>query len=473
MTRRTLLFASGAFILGAGLAMLAVLFVVPRKNGDVSSIQCRATNAGLELATEHGQVHIYNAGRTADPVAEGTLNETLPVPPGQYDLRVFFSRSADHQTQWVRDVDVVAGERKVVSAAFTTGELIVEARVGAPDAEPHQVVAYVFNLDDHDQIVTSMAPGEAVLIEPGSYDVRVVLNVVAQERDVRWDNIQVNGGALTRLKVEFPRGTLLITAQNAAEPLPPTAVSLTLYRAGDPQEQVIHTGRAGEPMGLPTGSYDVKATLTVANNKPTRWLRDVPIKDNETLERSVAFTAGTVVAKARLSEGDELGPFDVYIYYYRAGDHEQPITYTPLGEPARLSAGRYDVRAHFFRSNDQPDVWIRDQDVPAGQVVRISIAFLSGKLLVRAFDADGAELVGDNIFLHVYPAGQRIRPITTVRSGVLLVLAEGAYDIRAEDTRGISREFWLENVEVRSGALSETSVTFEMAGADEARNTKP
>ena len=108
----------------------------------------------------------------------------------------------------------------------------------------------------------------------------------------------------------------------------------------------------------------------------------------------------------------------------------------------------------------QPDIWIRDLEIEAGETRRRTVAFPSGKLLIRAYDETGVELIGDNVFIYVYAAGERSKPVVVARSGELLTLTEGDYDIHAEDTRRENEVRWLERIRLRSGLISEQSVTF-------------
>ncbi|MAE64751.1 MAG: hypothetical protein CMJ18_10835, partial [Phycisphaeraceae bacterium] len=326
---------------------------------------------------------------------------------------------------------------------------------------PHTVVAYVFRPGDHDEIVTSMGTGRTVLIEPGLYDVRAVMTVAARERMVRWHQVEIAEGRHHRLDVSFRRGALRVAALNAGRPLAGETVRLTAYRAEDDQEEPLQSGRASVPMALPVGRYDVKATFSGSSDQPSRWLRDVEIAEDVTLDRAVEFRSGTINVTATLGDGDALSAFDVYVYYYRPGDHAQAVAYTPLGEAATLEAGHYDVRAHFFRSHDQPNVWVRNQELPAGRTVRIRLSFLSGTLLIRARDAQGAEFLGDNVFVDVFAANQRVKPIASARGSETMILGEGTYDVRVVDTRQASRETWLEGLTVVPGRLTEESVTLQ------------
>jgi hypothetical protein len=235
-------------------------------------------------------------------------------------------------------------------------------------------------------------------------------------------------------------------------------VTLSVFQAGDVQEEVIDEGLAGEPLDLALGRYDVKATFIQANDKPVRWLRGLDLKLDTTQEATVEFTSGTLTIQAALKGGRAVGSYDVYLYYYRSEDHAEPVGYTPAGEPAVLEAGAYDVRAHFFRSHDQPDIWLRDVAVRSGQVTRHTVTFPAAELLLRAYDASGRELVGDNVFVYVYASNQRKRPLASARSGEVLILTEDLYDLRVVDTRRPGDGIWLPAVQLRAGTLTQRSV---------------
>jgi hypothetical protein len=327
------------------------------------------------------------------------------------------------------------------------------------------VVGYVFTPQDHDQIITSIQSHEIAVLSAGRYDLRVVFTVESEEKGVTWlRDIPVEVGGHARREVQFQRGALLVEAHNAGEKIPRGAANLTVYAAGDEQEEVVDSGLAGVPLSLQRGRYDVKVTFTDSNDRPSRWLRSLEIVEDETLKESIVFSSGTLIVDAAMAGVTQPVDFQIYVYYYAAGDHQQPVAYAPAGEPVVLEAGRYDLRAHFFRSHDQPDIWVRGIDLHAGQIAQQSVVFASGRLLVRAYDAGGRELMGDDVFLHVFAARQRSRAIVVARSGEELILAEGAYDLRLEDTRHPASEQWLENVVVSAGDRKELSANLRTGG---------
>jgi hypothetical protein len=464
MTRKT------AGLLGMlALLLLVCEWVVLRSiygRSPLASVECRATNAGVGLAPEQVRVFVYPTGRPWELVAEGHIQETLLVPPGRYDLRLLLVASADQQSEWFREVELSEGDLVVKKAVFSAGELSITSP-RSTGSEAGQLIVYVFSTENHDQIITSIrSPGTVVLAE-GTYDLRAVLSLESEERGVIWlRGVQLEAGAQTAREVQFQRGRLLVDARNAGETLPSEAVSLTVYAAGDHQEEVVDWGRAGVPLSLERGRYDAQLTFALSNDRPSRWLRGLEIVENETLEQGVEFSSGSVLVDAEMTGGERLRDFQVYVYFYPAGDHREPVAYTPAGQAVVLESGLYDLRVHFFRSHDQPDVWFRRVTVQPGPQAKYTATFPSGRLLVRAYDQDRRELIGDDIFLYVHDThdshalGGRSRPIAVARSGQELILTAGEYDVRLEDTRAPGRVEWLRRVLVQPGERNELSVSF-------------
>ncbi len=447
-----------AFVLGLAAVGEGLWIWQLRGAARTASIEVRATNAGVELAPEDARVFIGPADRGQGDVVEGPLEQRLEVAPGAYDIRVLFSRSSDQQEQSLEPVTVAAGERLIRTIEFGSGELNVRVPVGETAGT---AVVYVFAHGDRDRVITSMPADQPALIAPGAYDLRVVLVEGSEEKQIRWrEQVPVKAGMQTRVQVPFERGALLLRARNSGEALPGGAVEVTVYRAGDDDRALLETGTAHAEIALAAGRYDVKAVFVASHDRPERWLRDLRIEADTTLEQVVEFASGTVVVEASLEDGAPLDRFDAYVYYYPAGDHMQPIAYTTTPDPAVLGSGRYDLRVSFHRSHDRPDIWIRGLELGPGQRIVKRVAFASGHLLVRAFDLAGNELIGDTVFVYVHAAGERSRPLAVARSGEIITLGAGRYDVGTVDSRRPGTRQWLAGVQVQPGRLAEHSVVY-------------
>ena len=64
---------------------------------------------------------------------------------------------------------------------------------------------------------------------------------------------------------------------------------------------------------LAVGCYDVKVTFQDSNDKPSRWLMGLEIREDETREETVEFSSGTVVVNAQMQDGDALANFQASI----------------------------------------------------------------------------------------------------------------------------------------------------------------
>ena len=423
-------------------------------------LEIRATNAGIALKAEDGEVSLHPAGQPERQVARGQFRERLKVPPGRYDVRAMFTRARDAPTRWSEEsIALKAGQSAIYRVEFAAGELTVEAPVADGSGN---VMVYVFAAGERTKVTTAMRAGEPVILSPAKYDLRVVLTQDSEEKMVRWRQaVPVKTGLQTQIEVAFERGQLTVSARNGEKVLPDGAVELTLFQSGDAMGKLVATGHAGTPLHLPVGSYDVRATFTAGSDAPERWLRDVSIEDGGDIHSTVDFSSGSLRIAAYL--GDiELERYQAYVYAYRAGQHVTPVAYASAPDPLVLESGRYDVRVTYVRAHDQPSRWLYNVEVPVQRTHSTSVRFESGRLLVRAYDAKGEAFIGDRVFVTVFASGARHGPVAIARAGELLTLSEGKYDVRLQDTtRPSAAPRWHLGAHVETGQRSELDIIFE------------
>ena len=118
--------------------------------------------------------------------------------------------------------------------------------------------------------------------------------------------------------------------------------------------------------GLEVGRYDARVTYTDSTDKASRWLRRVEVRDGERTEKTVEFSSGTLIVDAEPEGGEALRQFDAYVYYYRAGEHRQPIAYT--------TAGAYDLRVADTRSSSR-EKWLSNVPVRLGGRAEVTVRF--------------------------------------------------------------------------------------------------
>ncbi len=443
--------AIGVLSVVAIVQALALSFLFLSVSQPDSTLIVGVTSAGVPLTGVEGRVIVYREGERQAPYANGLVGQSLALAPGVYDLRLVLTGAAGAPAGWLTGVDLAEGEDEEASVEVAVGELMLSIDTPASGT----VLIQVFEEGKHDHVVSALAPGERIFLRPGRYDVRAAIMRDTEEKDVRWvEGVEIAAGLLSAPGVLFPRSQLLVRAKANDKALDSTAVEVTVYRAGDDMLEIIETGVAEVPIELNPGAYHFEARLLTAADKPVRSVDSVELADGKLVESSVEFETATVHTQARLTGGETLDAYHAYVYFYRVGDHTQAIAYAPAGQPVVLSTGTYDLRASYFRSADQPDLWLRGVKLKPGEERHVPFDFPSGKLIVRAFDDAGEELIGDNVIIRVYSDQTRSGPVSTARSGELQVLSAGVYDIAVEDTRRAAI-LWLDGTRVSAGELTE------------------
>lgn len=442
----------GVLLLVIVVQALALAYLLQTNTQPASTLTVTVTSAGVPLTGVEGRVVVYRAGQR-QPYANGQVGQALPLAPDSYDLRVVLTGAAGGPAGRLTGVPVAADSAAQASVEVPVGELLTT--IDAPSSG--RVLVQVFAEGKHDRVIAAPNPGTRILLSPGRYDVRAAYIRDNEEKDVRWiEGVAVEAGLLTAPAATFPRSQLLVNAEANGRTLESALVEVTVYRAGDDMLQIVESGTAGIPIELNPGVYDVEAQLLSAADRPVRSIDSVVLSEGETTEGRVVFETATVITQANQAAGAGLGDYDAYVYFYDPADHTQAIVYAPAGQPVVLSAGTYDLRANYFRSADQPDVWLRGVDLVAGEQRHVPFSFPSGSLIVRAFDATGEELLGDSAIIRVYSDESRAVPVAISRGGEIRVLSAGSYDIAVEDTRNAVVR-WLDDTEVVAGELTERS----------------
>ena len=123
MSRKVLIAVAAVLVLMAGEYLLLRQLLVPK---ELAGIVCRATNAGLPLDPDSVRVYVHPEGQPGEIVAEGRSGRAIAAPPGTYDVRLLLQGSSDHQTVWLRAVELPEGARVFRDAEFSAGRLEVE-----------------------------------------------------------------------------------------------------------------------------------------------------------------------------------------------------------------------------------------------------------------------------------------------------------------------------------------------------------
>lgn len=129
-------------------------------------------------------------------------------------------------------------------------------------------------------------------------------------------------------------GAIVINARAGGEP---AKADVVVYTAtADPQE--VTKGKAGRPIAVPVGTYDVEIICTDLLDHPSQRLQAVKVA-GEAVEREVTFPAGTTVLNVKKG-GSNLR--NVELKFLKAGGGEVPGTARP-GVPFKMSPGNYEA----------------------------------------------------------------------------------------------------------------------------------
>lgn len=129
-------------------------------------------------------------------------------------------------------------------------------------------------------------------------------------------------------------GSLLINARSGGEP---AKAEVVIYTAtADPQE--VTKGKAGRPISVPAGSYDVEIICTELVDHPSQRLQAVKV-GGEQVEREVTFPSGTTILNVKKG-GRALR--NVELRFKKSGGDEVPGSARP-GVPFKLSPGNYEA----------------------------------------------------------------------------------------------------------------------------------
>lgn len=448
-------------LIGACVSGVPASFSNEALAADNATIRLGITSAGIPLQASDGKVLVFSTG--ADKILQGRagIAQPIAVPAGTYDIRFIIDRARDRPTVDIKAVTLVPGQRYETTIEVALGELTVSVQDSKKRATGHAPArVQVFAAGRRTREITSMAPGERIWLSAGLYDLRTTYLEGTRELAAKWrTGISIQAGIANDIAVAFQRGWLRIDATNAALKLDPKQAEIWVYEAGDVQQRVVEKGQVSRPVNLAVGRYDVRVRFIGSNDRAIRWIKGLEVIDGDLAVKGVRFTSGKLTIDARLQDGPPLETFDAYVYVYREGDHETPVAYLPAGHSFILEQGRYDLRVHYRRSDDQPDIWLRKLTLTSGEAVRRSVEFPSARLLLRVLDQRGEELIGDNIFVFAYAEGARAKPVSIGRSGKIQILTAGRYALRIEDTRN-ARSYWLAPQNLVPGKLIERVVQF-------------
>lgn len=218
---------------------------------------------------------------------------TFRLPPGEYAIKVSAEGIAA-PLQWVRGIQVAAGETVSRSVDFSSGTLSVRLTA---NGELQKGWVGVFAADDDDNRVAQRYPKANAennprffRLPPGDYAIKTSAEGIAAP--VQWiRGITVTAGETTERSVDFAAGTLSVGVTVDGQ-LAKGWVGV--YPAGDEDNRLAQrypkASAENNPrfFRLPPGEYDVYASAENVSAEG-RWLRGIEIEAGTVVDRAVDF----------------------------------------------------------------------------------------------------------------------------------------------------------------------------------------
>lgn len=262
--------------------------------------------------------------------------------------------------------------------------------------------------------------------------------------------------------VESMEATFVPGELTVSVPEPKGRIDVEVYHQGE--EALAASGRAGEPMPLGSGAYDVRAYVTDAHGAVRRegWARLVEVKSGEKVPLRIALAKGPARVTVRVRLNGLPAPGGTRITLHRPGRKDDEVASGYADEPFDAPPGRWDVRAAVqANALGELDVWREAVEMQAGADVALTLDARQKQALVRAWAEAAGEPV-DEAALMVLAPGTRGDSDWSLEPHTPTALPEGTYTIAARlETPGGELRGYRDGVKV--GAEGEQDVVVELA----------
>lgn len=326
------------------------------------------------------------------------------------------------------------------AVAATATLTVVFTNNGEPLPDPSQGRFYVYEEQKRERYLAWATAAQPVRVEEGTYDIviRYVNDTIVEERVLESFTLTGNVTHEENFSIVPARLTVEITA--GGTPIHVHSGSYNVYIAGT-RGTPLASRRPGERLTLRAGRYDIEVLYRDPRALQSTWLNDYLIIDEhvETVDIGVAPTSLRVSLTHRgIPVSSTEGEWEVH----RSGD-PQPFAGGQSGQPVELPAGIYDIRVSYHGFGVTPlERWVRDvvvEDSTRETIEVVEEASAEMRVNIR----HGGNPLREAWF-DVYAAGRTETPLATLRSGSVLDVPAGRYDIRCTYRKGsIRAEKWL------------------------------
>jgi hypothetical protein len=311
---------------------------------------------------------------------------------------------------------------------------------GEPLPDPSLGRVYVYEEEKRERYLAWADAVRPIRIEEGTYDIviRYSNDTIVEERVL--ESFELSGDVIHEESFSIVPAYLTVEITAGGNPIHVHSGSYNVYLAGR-RDKPLAARRPGELLTLRAGRYDIEALYRDPQGLQSAWLNDYLVVD----EHLETVDIGVASARLRVSltySGIPIPPSEGEWEVHRSGD-PQPFAGGQSGQQIELPAGVYDVRVFYDGFDTTPlERWVRGFEVNGSTGEIIEVAEESGSEMLVNVRRDGRIL--REAWFSVYPAGQSETPLTTQRSGNVIDVPDGRYDIHCTYRVGsIRTERWL------------------------------
>ncbi len=306
----------------------------------VASLRILITN-GKDVGGT-GLFQVRPAGQHGgEVIASGGSNDDIRVPAGTYDVEVSYHDGTANKIIWF-------------DALAVSGHVVKSVDMGMPVASLHILITNagkdvggngLFEVRPAGQhgadVIVSGRSGDTVRLAAGTYSTDVRYNDGAVNKEIWLDGLALAGKVDKTVEIGAPGADVTWHILNHGQDVGQDAF-YEIRPAGNHRGDVIVSGRSGDAIRLPPGTYDVDFTYRKDAFSKTIWL------DHQTFSGKMDRTTDLALNLAHPTVTATLNGTDVgekaRIGILPAGQQDE-VGNIPGGQTALVEAGRYDFTA--------------------------------------------------------------------------------------------------------------------------------
>lgn len=265
--------------------------------------------------------------------------------------------------------------------------------------------------------------------------------------------------------------TLVLTARDNVKKV--FYAEYTLYDAVTKSKIKFAAGVKMTEIPLKPGKYNLK--IYNPKGRLTQWVKNITLKQDQRLVRTVLFVEGTMVVGAKSNAGQNI--FALY-FLYESGTEDQKYFISGVGEKRlKVNPGTYDLKVKDPKT--KRETWEVEIKVGPGEQVKKVVSFAHGTLMISSRNKQKKQIFAE---YYVYKHQKKAR---SHRSAVELIdadsieeeqvkavkfasgtgsqrisLPSGRYDIKVRNKRR-SQERWIHNIQIKGKQVKAEIVTFQ------------